>query len=432
MINIRDLELVLSDQAEEVAIKSKKNFCRRKEEELIDLDSPQAQVVIGVRRCGKSTLCLMSLLNAGVKFAYVNFDDERLGLLNADDLNAVLEVLYKVYGHFTHLFIDEAQNIPGWHLFVNRLLRREMRVIITGSNAKLLSSELATHLTGRHHVINLFPFSFSEYCSCLGISTSGLSTEKIALRRKAFDEYMHQGGFPEMLYVKNRRGYITDLTDNILKRDIEQRFRVRRRAEFERLAGHLMNVAPTKLQYAKLASDLGIGSGHTAQKYVFYLREAFVIINLHKFSAKSRSRLTGEKAYCVDVAFMDKRPDAFSGDNYGWRLETIVYLELLRYCMACGYDLYYFSDGRSECDFVVCEGNRVMEAYQVSFDISSERTRRREINGLLNAAHKTRCENLTIVTDHEYDDIEVDGHKIKIRPAYEWVLDMNNSENNKE
>ena len=105
--------------------------------------------MIGVRRSGKSTLCYNALTRKGVKYAYVNFDDERLINLTSSDLNDVLEVLYKIYGDFNYLFIDEIQNIPEWYLFVNRLLRRQMHVVITGSNAKLLSGELATHLTGR-------------------------------------------------------------------------------------------------------------------------------------------------------------------------------------------------------------------------------------------------------------------------------------------
>lgn len=109
-----------------------------------------AQVVIGVHRSGKSTLCFNVLHESRVKYAYVNFDDERLFQLKASELNDVLEVLYKLHGGFTHLFLDEIQNIKGWHLFVNRMLRQGMKIIITGSNAKLLSSELATHLTGRH------------------------------------------------------------------------------------------------------------------------------------------------------------------------------------------------------------------------------------------------------------------------------------------
>lgn len=422
MINTRDLEIILSEQAEEIARKATKKFCCRLEESLIDLKSPQAQVVIGVRRCGKSTLCLTALVNSGVKFAYVNFDDERLAMLNADDLNAVLEVLYKIYGQFTHLFIDEAQNVDGWHLFVNRLLRRDMHVIITGSNAKLLSGELATHLTGRHHVIKLFPFSFAEYCNCTDTDTTSLTTEKIALRRRAFDEYLRNGGFPELMQIKDKRSYITDLTDNILRRDIETRFNIRHKAGFERLANHTMNVAPSILQPENLAKDLGIGSGHTVQNYLKYLNEAFLLLTLHKYSYKSKQRLVGGKAYCIDVALMDKRPDAFSGSNFGWRLETVVYLELLRRCISEGNDLYYMAENRNECDFVVCQGNSVLQAFQVSYDISDAKTRNREINGLMMVAKKSKCSDLTILTDHEYNDIEVDNFKIKIRPVYEWTL----------
>ena len=106
MINIRELERIITDQAEELEIKRSKKYCRRMEQDLIDLDSPLAQVVIGVRRCGKSTMCFLALEEAGVKFAYVNFDDERLAMLNTDDLDSVLETLYKVYGNFSHLFLD--------------------------------------------------------------------------------------------------------------------------------------------------------------------------------------------------------------------------------------------------------------------------------------------------------------------------------------
>lgn len=415
----------MADQAEELQAKRSHHYCKRLEEDLVELDSPLAQVVIGVRRCGKSTLCYSALTDAGVNFAYVNFDDERLALVNTDDLNSVLEVLYKINGAFTHLFLDEVQNVEGWHLFVNRLLRRGIHVIITGSNAKLLGGELATHLTGRHHVINLFPLSFAEYCDCKGVDTEGLTTEKTALRRKAFDEYLHQGGFPELLNIRSQRDYIRDLTDNILKRDIEQRFKIRQPMAFETLAQHLMNVAPIVLQYKGLCDSLGFSSVHTIQNYVGYLKQAYLLLSLHKYSPKSRQRLVGDKAYCVDVAFMDKREDAFSGDNFGWRLETIVFLELKRRCIASGNDLYYLSDGRSECDFIVCQGNRTVEAYQVSFDISAPKTRQREVNGLLMAARKTRCGNLTLITDHEYADIEADGQIIKIRPAYEWVLGKN-------
>lgn len=139
-------------------------MCQRREERLVDVNSTQAQVIIGVRRSGKSTLCYQVLRDHNLKFAYADFDDERLVELKSDQLNDVLEILYKIYGDFNYLFLDEIQNVEGWHLFVNRMLRKKMHVIITGSNAKLLSGELATHLSGRNKEISLYPFSFKEFC----------------------------------------------------------------------------------------------------------------------------------------------------------------------------------------------------------------------------------------------------------------------------
>lgn len=418
----RILETILSDQAEELELKKKQKFCRRKEEDLIDPDSPQAQVVIGVRRSGKSTLCYNALIRKGVKFAYVNFDDERLINLSATDLNDVLEVLYKINGDFNYLFIDEIQNIPEWYLFVNRLLRRQIHVIITGSNAKLLSGELATHLTGRHHTINLYPFSFSEYCEAKGIDTESMSTIAIARRRAVFDDYMRKGGFPELSRVRNERDYIDELVRNILQRDIEQRFKVKHVTSFEEMSQHLLNIAPAIVVDKKLKEAFGFGSQHTAKNYVGYLKQAYLLVGLHKYSPKSQQRLTADKIYPIDVALMNRRSDAFSGENLGWRLETIVYLELLRRYKSLGFDIYYFSERSGECDFVICEGRKAVVAIQVSYDISNGKTRKREISGLLLAAKKTGCKNLILLTDHSYEDIKTEDHRIAVRPVFDYLL----------
>lgn len=418
----RILETILSDQAEELELKKKQKFCRRKEEDLIDPDSPQAQVVIGVRRSGKSTLCYNALIRKRVKFAYVNFDDERLINLTATDLNDVLEVLYKINGDFNYLFIDEIQNIPEWYLFVNRLLRRQIHVIITGSNAKLLSGELATHLTGRHHKINLYPFSFSEYCEAKGIDTMSMSTMAVARRRAVFDDYMRKGGFPELSRVRNERDYIDELVRNILQRDIEQRFKVKHVTSFEEMSQHLLNIAPAIVVDKKLKEAFGFGSQHTAKNYVGYLKQAYLLVGLHKYSPKSQQRLTADKIYPIDVSLMNRRSDAFSGENLGWRLETIVYLELLRRYKSQGFDIYYFSERSGECDFVICEGRKAVVAIQVSYDISNEKTRKREISGLLLAAKKTGCKNLILLTDHSYEDIEAEDHRIAVRPVFDYLL----------
>ena len=345
--------------------------------------------------------------NHSLKFAYADFDDERLVDLKADQLNDVLEILYKIYGDFQYLFLDEIQNVVGWHLFVNRMLRKKMHVIITGSNAKLLSGELATHLSGRNKEISLYPFSFREFCTMKEVDTERRTTKAEAFRRAAFDEYLKQGGFPELLMIDDNRNYVSSLVDNILKRDIEQ-----------------MNVSPAIVVTTDLADLFHFKSEHTAKNYVKYLKEAYMLVGIQKYSQKSKQRSVQEKVYAVDVAMMDQRENAFAGENLGHRLETIVAIHLVRKCKSEGLDVYYLNDRSGECDFVVCKGNQVIQAIQVSYDISAENTYKREKNGLLLAARQTKCENLLLLTDHESGEIEEDGHKMKIQPVYEWSLEL--------
>lgn len=424
VIDKRTLEVILTDQQEELEARCKDYLCHREEEKLIDLKSPQAQVVIGVRRSGKSTLCFQALESADVKYAYADFDDERLQGIDAGQLNELLEVLYKIYGDFEYLFLDEIQDVDGWHLFVNRMLRKKMHVVITGSNAKLLSSELATYLAGRAKEIHLYPFSFAEYCAMKGIDTERQSTKAEGIRRAAFDEYMRHGGFPELLSISDKRAYVSALVDNILKRDIEQRYNISYKAAFEQLAQHLLNVSPTSIVTTDLADTFHIKSEHTVKNYLAYLRQAFILIGIRKYTAKSKVRVTQEKVYAVDVALMNQRADAFAGENLGWRLETVVLLHLMKRCKQNGWDLYYLKERSGECDFIVCSGKTVMQAIQVSYDTAAEKTRKREINGLLLANRQTQCEDLLLLTDHEYGDMVKDGHRITIRPVYDWSISL--------
>ena len=421
VIDKRNLEIILRDQREEIEDRQEEQLCPRREEQLIDLNSPQAQVVVGVRRCGKSTLCFQVLQHVGDTFAYMDFDDERLAGLQSSQLNDVLEVLYKIYGDFHYIFLDEIQNVEGWPLFVNRLLRKKLHVVLTGSNAKLLSNDLATHLTGRSCEIPLYPFSFEEYCTIKEVNTKEFTTRGIAQRRSAFDEYLTQGGFPELMLVKNTRTYISNLVNNVLKRDIEQRYNIAFTANFENMANHLLNVTPITPTISELASTFGFKSLHTVRNYIDYLKQAYILIGVKKYSAKSKMRITQEKLYAVDVALMNKRENAFAGENLGWRLETIVLLHLIRKCNYEGWDVYYLKDRSGECDFVVCDGNKVLQCIQVSYDISNEKTRKREINGLLLAYRQTKCKNLLLLTDHEFQEQEIDGIPITIKPAYEWA-----------
>ena len=424
MIDKRTLELILTDQRVEIEGRADEQLCNREEEKLVDLMSTQAQVVIGVRRSGKSTLCYQAFRSKNIKFAYVDFDDERLVKLQSEQLNDVLEILYKIYGSFDCLFLDEIQNVEGWHLFVNRMLRMKMHVVVTGSNAKLLSGELATYLSGRSKEIPLFPFSFKEYCIMKKVDTTTKTTKAEAFRRAAFDQFMLQGGFPELLANKDHKSYVKNLVDNILTRDIEQRYRIQYKAAFKALAQHLLNVSPTIVSVPELAKAFHFKSEHTVRNYIDYLKQAYMLIGLQKYSPKSKVRQTSEKVYAVDVAMMNQRDNAFEGENLGHRLETAVLVHLTRKCKMDGHDIYYLNERYGECDFIVCQNNHAIQAIQVSYDIAADKTRKREIDGLLLAARLTGCKDLLLLTDHECGMIEEADYSIKIQPVYDWSLEL--------
>ena len=421
-MKISDIEKVLLEQQDELEALEVEVLIHRPEEDLINLNSKLAQVVIGVRRSGKSTLCFNALRKAGVHYAYANFDDERLEELETKDLDNVLQTLYKIYGKFDYLFLDEIQNIDGWPLFVNRLLRQRIHIIITGSNAKLLSSELATHLTGRHHKIELFPFSFKDWCSIKDVEYTRLTTKNKGLLSKAYEEYFRQGGFPELISgEENPKEYISTLIDNIISQDIKKRYKIRNIDALKRLAHHILNETPTLIVKETLQNIIGIKSERTLGNYLMYLNQTYLISTISKYSSRSRERARNEKSYAIDVAFMDKRENAFSGENLGWRLETIVYLELLRRKAGTANDIYYYQGRSAEADFVVCDGNKTLAVYQVSYDISNDKTRKREIKGCIAGAKATKCDNIFLITDHESEVIEEDGYTIQVIPIWEWL-----------
>ena len=316
-----------------------------------------AQVVIGVRRSGKSTICHKVLLEHGLRYGYVNLDDDRLADMKTEDLNTVLSCVYQLYGtDISYLVLDEIQNVDGWYLFVNRLLRTDLHIFVTGSNAKLLSGELATHLTGRYNEIHLYPFSFSEYCNYHQIDVQGITTKAEAERKRAFMDYIHDGGFPEMQGLRNKRAYVQSLIEAILLKDIQKRFRIRDIDALRKLAHHLINNACQEVNYDDLTKDLGM-SDKTIKKYVDYLTQAFLIQLLTRHSFKSKERIRNPKAYIVDTGMQGNRDNVLAPENMGWRLENVVYIELLRRCAYDFYDVYYYKQNprAKEIDFVVCD-----------------------------------------------------------------------------
>ena len=419
-MDINAYKQVLLDQQKEKNEILLESLTARREEVYFDLKSQLAQIVIGVRRSGKSTLCHKILKQNNINYAYVNFDDERLYNLKVEDLNAVLEALYMVYGDFKYLFCDEIQNIPSWFLFINRLLRQKIQVIITGSNSKLLSSELSTHLTGRYNQIELFPFSFSEILQYKHIAADDDSTLGVARRKSAFEEYMSQGGFPELLAVKNKKAYIRNLFNSIIARDIKQRFSVRYPEALRKMADYLTDTICSEINYKSLAKQFSFGSVHTAENYTGYLRQAYLLIGLQKFSFKSHERIRNEKNYVIDTAFISTAKEGFSELNFGWRLENIVCIELLRRKNETLNDVYYYKNGY-EIDFVLVSDNKVVELIQVSTDISAQKTFNRETRALFHAATDLHCNNLTLVTLNENKTYTIDNQTINIISILKWL-----------
>ena len=422
-MNLSKIQIVLADQKEILEGLLVSETCHRTEEGLINLDSKLAQVVTGVRRSGKSMLCLNVLRDSGKRFGYVNFDDERLANLTGADLDDVLTAAYKVYGQFTHLFLDEPQNIPEWSLFVNRLLRGGMHVLVAGSNSNLLAGELGTHMTGRYTKIKLLPFSFREYCALKKVDSTSMTLKARALRSAAFDDYLRDGAFPEVAQGESPRSYVRMLIENIRTKDVERRYKIRYRSALKKLMDYVLNVVPTTPDFDELARLCGFSSRHTAENYVEYMERSFLVNRVSKYSSKPRIRMVGEKLYAVDVSFMSERDNALQGENLGWRMETIVALELLRRMRPLFKDVYYYADSGHECDFVVCDRRKVESLIQVTYDMSAPKTRKREIGGAVAAAKETGLKEATIITYSELDDIvDSSGVTVHLVPVADWLV----------
>lgn len=423
---MNELERVLRDQREELENTDFGSLVTRKEEEQLELDSTVAQIVIGVRRCGKSTLCQKVLKQSGVSFAYANFDDAVLASLKAADMNLLMETLYKIYGEFTHLFLDEVQNIDQWPLFVNRLLRQKIHLVLTGSNANLLSDDLSTHITGRYNEIHLYPFSFEDYCAAKQVDTQGQTTKLEGLRQHALDNYLMSGAMPETFGMKNQGKYIHSLLDAIINKDICKRYKVRYKKTLQQVANGLLDKFCQEVNYQDVQENYHLNSVHTAKNYVSHIEKAYLIRLVPRYSFKSIERQNYRKAYAIDTAFVTDHDDVLQTDSWGWRLENVVCVELLRRMEYATQELFYLRENRNyEVDFAVVDQGHVTELVQVTYDFSnpSAKLYKREVGGLLKGAAATRCHRLTLVMMHgEPRDIHKGDYTVHCVSATDWLL----------
>ena len=424
-----DLLSILSDQLEELRSTPWQTIITRKEEQEINLNSPLAQVVIGVRRCGKSTLCTKVMMESGLPFGYINFDDDRFGKLTREDFDSLLQTLYRMHGDFRHLLLDEVQNIDGWELFVNRMLRQGMRIVITGSNANLLSGELATHLTGRYHKIELYPFSFVEYCKNHQVDLISRTTKAIALRDRALDTYLFQGGFPELLNLNKaeQTDYVRSLVQTVIEKDIAQRYKIRYVQTLKDVANNVLDEFTNEQSSSSIQEKHHLSSANTAKNYLQYIQNAYLVCGIPRFSLKSIARRSVNKYYAMDTAMIAKREGALLTESFGLRLENTIAIELKR---RAGIDeqIYYLRKVREyEIDFVRVRNYQVEELIQVTYDFRNPSTKlyNREVGNLFKASKLLHCENLTLIMMYGNKcDIVRDGKVVHCLPASDWLANL--------
>ncbi len=393
------------------------------------LSSRLAKVITGVRRCGKSTLALQLVAHKG-NYGYVNFDDERLVGIDAQELNAVLQAVYEVYGKFSVLILDEVQNVAKWELFVNRLQREGKNLIVTGSNAKLLSRELATHLTGRQISVELSVFSFTEFLQAKGVLVQkGELTEERGIIQQLLGQYLEGGGFPEVLGEPQPQWYLQQLYTTIITKDVLLRYRIRKGRMFRDMALYLMNNFGRELSFNRLKRMFELGSDHTAKNYVGYLEETYLIFLVERFSYKKRlSLVANRKVYGIDTGLLLAVGTQHMRD-WSHLYENVVALELLRRkAQRQDFEFYYWKNPQQEeVDFVVKQGMRVGCLIQVCYEFNQADTKAREVRALLKARIELKCDSLVVITkDYEgKEEAEWFGLRGKIMyvPLWKWLLE---------
>ncbi len=381
------------------------------------------KVIVGPRRAGKSTFAFMLLKD--VPFMYFNFDEEAIHLL--EDTDKLLEALHAVYGDVNTVFFDEIQNLPRWELFVNRLYREGYNVILTGSNARLLSGELATALTGRHIPIEIMPFNFQEFLRARGVN---INQDELALPHKKGEllklvyDYMVTGGFPEVVLNDfDFKEYLRILFDAIVFKDIVRRYNVRYPNQIVTLAEYLINNFSRYYTSRKIKNVLNMKSVTTVEKYLSYLEEAFLFVYLRRFYYKPTSRIKSpRKVYVIDNGYITSMSLRFSEDR-GRLIENLVITELIKQGVRPNVELFYYNTRNNrEVDLVIKKGTRVSSLIQVTYDLSSQATADREVRSLIEASDELNCHDLTILTwDYEKEETEK-GKTIRFIPLWKWLL----------
>lgn len=412
------LKQIIADQRE---YRPPKNFFVRTLTETIQrfVDDPNIIILSGIRRSGKSTIQRILQLELAKSDYYFNFDDERLVQFRVEDFQMLLEILIELFGIQSTFYFDEIQNIEGWERFARRLYEQGKKIYITGSNARLLSKELGTHLTGRYIQLEVYPLSFLEiichkYPEVL--AKKALSTNDVGMIQHHFSNYLKNGGIPE--YVKfEKTEYLKDLLEGILYRDVIARYRIQDEKALRETVYYLASNIGKEFSYTNLTKTVGLSSPHTIANYCNYLEQCYLYFFVSRYSHSLKKQIQyNKKCYMIDPALIRITGFRVSEDR-GRLLENIVFLHLRMQTKEI-----YFHKEKKECDFVLREGNKIVQAIQVTTNLSDPEVRNREIEGLMEAMNTYHLQEGIILTENEQDKIEVNGFLISVIPIWKWLL----------
>jgi len=413
-----------------------KSFSRDFYDEKISSFIKNDEIVVlkGIRRCGKSTLLLNQikrLCESGVDkkdILFVNLEDPRFTNHLSIELLSKIKEVYLEYlnpNSKPYIFLDEIQNIPFWEKWVNKEYELKLsRIIITGSNSSMLSSEIATTLSGRYLSVEVFPLSFKEFLHFKDIeifSKLDFVNRKIEISR-AFEEYLSFGAFPKVLEYeeKQKRELLTTYKDSILLKDIVARYKLKNLTTLEEISAFLLSNSGIIQSITKIKNSFNI-SFDMAKDYVEYLKNAYMIFEIRKFDYSLRKQnLNDKKYYSADLGLSNLYRVAnlkYRGSN----LETIVALELLKK----GFDVYYYKTVLGyEIDFVVVKDNKIVELIQVSKSLEDEKTKKREIEVFKKTIDELMLQDVKclIVSEDKSTKIKFDDLDIEVVNILEWLL----------
>lgn len=415
-VNLETMKTILLNQRKERDELMSRPYLKRSIGQDVDLllGSRLIKLITGPRRVGKSTQALLMLRDKN--FAYLNFDN--LALLDVWNADLVMRMLDDVYPGYEYILLDEVQNLAAWDLWVSELYRMGKNLVITGSNAKMLSSEMATVLTGKYLQVEMLPFSLEEFFDWNGLDLRHLKEEQQADASVLMDDYLRNGGYPEVVASRLlTRSYLDTLFDSIVWKDVAKRYNVRHTTSLNDLAMYLVSNICSPVSANELAGELGFSSVNTVKKFMDYLHEPYLFYYLSRYDNKLRlMKKSPRKVYIVDNGFVAAKAFALS-DNLGHLLENQVFVELLRR----GYDtdktlFYYRSRNNKEVDFVLRKGVSIERLVQVCYDMGNLKTEKREVDSLIECAGELKCRDLVIVTHGEERVVEKEGYRIQIVP----------------